>query len=159
MAPDLQRSTTWREGGPGAPPARTSEFSAVLLAPAFDHDLLVGIELDGIAALPVQVAKEAVLPAAEGEIGHGRRHANVNADIPGRRFIAEAPRRGPAGSKQRSLVSVGAALQKSQGFVQVARMNQAENGPENFRVREFAVCGQAVEDGGLHKVSRLIAGN
>src|ERR1700722_17235539 len=63
------------------------EFPAVLFGPAFDHYLLVGVELDGIAALPVEIAEETIFPPAEGEIGHRRGDSDVDADVSGRSLI------------------------------------------------------------------------
>ena len=64
----------------------------MLFGPAFDYDFLVGVELDGVAALAVEIAEEAVLPSAEGEVGHGRGDSDVDADISRRSFVAEAAR-------------------------------------------------------------------
>src|SRR3954453_22057785 len=52
--------------------------------------LLARVEVDGVGAVGVQVAQEAVLPAAEREEGHRRRDADVDADHPGLDFVAEA---------------------------------------------------------------------
>ena len=93
--------------------------------PALDHDFLFGIELYRVAALAVLDAEEAVFPSAEREIGHGRGHADVDADVACRRFVAEAPGCCAARRKQRRLIAVGTALQKREGFVEVIRMDQA----------------------------------
>src|SRR5579864_180957 len=93
-------------------PRTVLELSAVLPGPALDHNLFVGVELDGVVALGVHRAKEALFPAAEGKIGHGRGHADVDADVSGRRLIAELARRSAAGGKERGLVAVRAARQK-----------------------------------------------
>src|SRR5260370_26268482 len=69
------------------------ELAAVLFRPAFDDNFLVGIELDGVAALPVEIAEEAVLPSTEREVSHGGGDSNVDADISRGGFIAEAARR------------------------------------------------------------------
>src|SRR5712671_1678912 len=81
--------------------AERLEFPAVLFGPAFDYDFLVGVELDGIAALAVEVAEKAVLPSAEWEIGHGRGDSDVDTDISRRGFVAEAARSRSAGGEQR----------------------------------------------------------
>src|SRR3954454_22519077 len=52
--------------------------------------LLARVEVDGVGAVGVQVAQEAVLPAAEREEGHRRRDADVDADHPGLDVVAEA---------------------------------------------------------------------
>src|SRR5438309_9986863 len=76
------------------------ELARVLFCPALNNNFLVGIELDRVAALAVQIAEEAVLPSAEGEIRHGRGNANVDADIARGRFVAEAASRRSAGREQ-----------------------------------------------------------
>src|SRR5437879_12079270 len=66
------------------------EFAAVFFGPALDYYLFVGVELDGVAALAVEIAEEAIFPSAEGEVGHGRGYADVDADVAGGSFVAEA---------------------------------------------------------------------
>src|SRR5579863_5030105 len=89
-----------------------SEFSGVLGGPALYHYFLFGIELYRVASLAVLHAEEAVFPAAKREIGHGSSHADIDPNIPRRGFIAEAAGRGATCGKERSLISVGAALEK-----------------------------------------------
>src|SRR5580700_4052564 len=71
---------------------RSLELAAVLFGPAFDYDFLVGVELDGVPALAMEIAEEAVLPSAEGEVGHGRGNSDVDTDVAGGSFVAEAAR-------------------------------------------------------------------
>src|ERR1022692_1926105 len=101
------------------------EFSAVLFSPALYYDFLVGVELDGVAALAVEIAEEAVLPSAEREVGHGRGDSDVDADVAGRSFVAEAARGRPAGGEQRRLVAVGAAFEEGKGIVHVVGVDEA----------------------------------
>ncbi len=136
-----------------------SEFPAVLFGPAFDYYFLVGIELDGVAALAVEIAEETVLPSAEGEIGHGRGDSDVDADVARGRFVAEAARGGSARREQRCLIAVGAALEEGEGFVHVVGVDEAEHRAEDFRVGEIAGCGHVVENRGIHEVSRFVLGD
>src|SRR5437667_5032028 len=69
-----------------------SELARVFFCPALDYNLHLGIKLNRIATLPVHNPKEAVFPSAEREIGHGRGDSDVDADVSGGRFIAEAAR-------------------------------------------------------------------
>src|ERR1700731_2006152 len=69
-----------------------SELARVLLGPALDYDFLLGIELDRVPALSMQDAEEAVFPAAEREISHGSRYADVDSDIAGGSFVTEPTR-------------------------------------------------------------------
>lgn len=48
--------------------------------PAGGGDFLLGEELNAFFALHVEVAEEGVVPAIEGEPGHGGRYADVDAD-------------------------------------------------------------------------------
>src|ERR1700728_205337 len=93
------------------------ELAAVLLCPAFDDYFLIGVKLDGIAALSMQIAEEAVLPSAERKIGHGRGDADVDADVYRRRFVTETSRSRPARGEQRRLVSVSAAFEKAERVI------------------------------------------
>src|SRR5262249_42882591 len=63
--------------------------------PAFGDDLLARVEGHGVGAVGVQVAEKGLLPAAEREEGHGRRHAQVDAEHAGLDALAEGPRRRP----------------------------------------------------------------
>src|SRR6202140_1974344 len=113
------------------------ELAAVLLGPALDDDFLVGVELNGIAALPVQIAKEAVLPPAEREIGHGSGDSDVDADVARGRLVAEAARGRSARREQRRLVAVSAALEEGESVVHVIGVAEAEHGTEDLSVVEI----------------------
>src|ERR1700719_1802352 len=103
------------------------EFAAVLFGPAFNYYFFVGVELDGIAALAVEIAEEAVLPSAKGEVGHGRGDSDVDADVASGRFVTEAARGRSARGEQRSLIAVGAALEEGQSVVHAVGVNEAED--------------------------------
>src|SRR5690606_35614150 len=93
LGPRLGRApgATGAAGAPDAGGARTgvpraalrSEGPAPVLWPALHHHLRLRVELDAVGALRVQVAEEALGPAAEGEERHGRRHPQVDADVAG----------------------------------------------------------------------------
>src|SRR6267142_3642052 len=136
-----------------------SEFTRMFFGPAFDDDFLVGVELDGVASLAMHVAEEAVLPSTEGEVGHGCGYADVDADVSGRGFIAESARGRTARCEKRSLIAEGILVEEGHRFVQILRVNQAQHWAENFRVREFAFDGDAVQNRRLYEVSRLVAGD
>src|SRR5690606_21060566 len=63
-----------------------------LARPALDDDLRLRVELDAVPALRVQVAEEALPPAAEREEGHRRGHADVDAHVARPDLAAELPR-------------------------------------------------------------------
>src|SRR6202158_5745378 len=102
----------------GLPPCLTFlEFSCFLSRPALDHHFRFRVKLHGVAPLAVQNPEKTFLPAAEREIRHRRRHADIDPDIPRRRFIAESPRRRAAGGEKRGLVPVRASRQKLHRFI------------------------------------------
>src|SRR5580698_7106755 len=119
----------------------------MLFRPAFDYYFLVGVELDGVAALAVEVAEEAVLPSAKRKISHRRGDADVDTDISCWRFVAEATRGRAARCEQRRLVAVGAAFEEGEGFVHVIGVDQTQHRPKDFRVCEVA---------GRGKLSRIV---
>src|SRR5947199_1465067 len=127
-------------------PRHWLELPAVLLDPAFDDDLLVGIELDGIVALRVQRAEKAFLPAAERKIRHWGGDTDVDADVSRRCLVAEFARGSAAGGKQRGLVAIGAAGEDSDGFIHVLGRDQAQHRPENLGARQLAIRRHAVQD-------------
>src|SRR5207249_1822737 len=90
---------------------------------------------------------------AEWKVSHRRSDTDVDADISGRSFVAEASCGRTAGREQRGLIAVGAALQKCERFVETLSVNQAKHRTKNLGVREFAFQRNVVENGGLHEMS------
>src|SRR6202049_501843 len=132
------------------------KLAAVLFGPAFHDNFLVGIELDGVAALPVEIAEEAVLPSTEREVSHRRGDSNVDADISRWCFIAEATRGRTARREQRGLIAVGTALQESERFVHVAGVDEAEHRTEDFGVGQLAGLRYVVKDSWVDEVSGFV---
>src|SRR4051794_35470858 len=66
------------------------ELAGPLAGPALDDNLLVCVEVDRVVGLAVEDAHEAVFPATEGEVGHRRGDTDVDADVAGGDFVAEA---------------------------------------------------------------------
>ena len=130
-----------------------SELPSVLVYPSLDDDLLIRVKLYGVTSLSVQIAEETVLPSSEWEIGHGRGHSDINADVACRGFVPESAPRRPAGCEKRSLVAIGTALQERHRLIHVARMDQAQYRAKDFRVGKLAGCGHTVENRRFHKVS------
>src|SRR5215472_8339976 len=131
----------------------------MLLGPPFYYDFLFRVELDAIAPLAMEDAEEAVFPSTEREVGHRSGHADIDSDIARRRFITKTPGRRAAGSKKRRLIAKRAARQKFEGFVQIARMHQAQHRAEYFCVGELAGRRQAIDHGGFHKAAGFILRN
>src|SRR3954468_18208842 len=57
-----------------------THLSDVVAVPSGQHALLARVEHHAFDALHVQVAEEALVPAAEAEESHGRGDADVNAE-------------------------------------------------------------------------------
>src|SRR5438477_6430144 len=135
------------------------ELAAVLFGPALDDNFFVGIELNSIPPLAVQIAEETVLPSAEREISHGRGHADVDTNIARRRLIAETARSRSTRGKQRRLVTVGAALEERQGVVQTLGVYQAQYGPKDFGVGDFAGRRHIIKNRRLHEIAGFVFWN
>lgn len=91
--PELSRRAEFHQG------LKWLKLAAPCFGPALDDDFGLGKELDGMMALAVQVAEEAVFPAAEGKEGHGGGHADVDANIARFGLIAKLASRRPAVGK------------------------------------------------------------
>src|SRR5690242_10711732 len=102
--------------------------------PALNYDLRFGVELHGVSSLSMEYAEEALLPTADREISHGRGHADVDADVSRRRFVAKLARRGATGGKQRSLIAERTLADELDGVVNRIGVNQTQHRPENLRV-------------------------
>src|SRR5580700_11595142 len=102
-----------------------SELAGFLARPALNYNLGFGIELDSVAALAMKDAEETLFPAAEGEIGHGSGDADVDADVSGGGFVAEAAGGGTVGGEEGGLIAVGAAAEEVQGFVHRIGVDEA----------------------------------
>src|SRR5882724_2727461 len=135
------------------------ELAAVFFRPALDYHLFLSIELDGVTPLAMHDTEETVFPAAEGEVGHGSGHADVDTDVPGRGLVAEAAGCRTAGREERCLVAKGARREEIHGFIEVLGVHHAQNGAEDFGVREFTGSGNTVEDGGFNEVTIFEFGN
>src|SRR5258706_15162984 len=128
----------------------------MLFGPAFNYDLLVGVELDGVAALAVKIAEEAVLPSAEREVSHGRGDADVDADISRGSFVAESACSRSARGEERCLIAVSATLEERKSIIHIIGVNEAQDGAEDFCVGEIAGCGDVVEDRWIHEVAGFV---
>src|SRR5713226_6869907 len=129
------------------------ELARLLARPALDHDFRFGEKFHRVASLAVENAEETLFPPAEGEIGHGRGDADIDADISRGRFVAEFARGGAACGEERCLVAVGTAAKKFHGFINRVGVNQTEHGTEDFRVGKLAGGRQSVKNRGRQEIS------
>src|ERR1700730_4021483 len=111
------------------------KFSGFLPRPTLDDYFRFGVELHGVAPLSMQNAEETIFPSAKWEVRHRRGYANVDADIPSRRFVAKFSRGRATGGKKRGLVAIGTVVQKFHGVVYGVRVHQAQYRPKNFCMR------------------------
>src|SRR5579872_5386412 len=107
------------------PPCVRLEFAGVLFSPAFDDDLFVRVELDGVATLRVHVTEETAFPSGEGEIGHGRGDADIDANVACGGLVTKPASCRTARSEKGSLVAVGAAFEEGDGLVHASGVDQA----------------------------------
>src|SRR6185503_19770618 len=118
------------------PPSRSAgkdlEGPRPLGGPALDHDLLVGVELDGISSLSVKIAEEAALPSAEGEHRDRRRDAEVEAEVPHLRFVPELAGRSAAPGEEARLVAERRPVDQLDGFVHGPDVDHPEDRAEDL---------------------------
>src|SRR5688572_16569054 len=113
-----------------------SEFSAPVRRPSFDDHFLIREKINCVAALRMEVAKEAVFPAGEGEVGHGGGNAQINTDVPGPDFMAELPGCTAAGGEEAGHVAIGRAVDHLDRVIQGRSPNHAQYGAKYFRTRQ-----------------------
>src|ERR1035437_3166998 len=133
-------SVTYQEFG------HSSEFAAPVAGPAFYDYFGLGVKFDAVVGLGVEVAEEAFAPAAEGERRHRSGDADVDADVAGIDFIAEAAGVGAVGGEDARHVSVAAVIDQGDRFVDGFGVHQAEHGAEDFGAGGFGVGRNLVED-------------
>src|SRR5687767_8971043 len=95
--------------------------------PAFRHDFLACVERDRVLAVRPEVAEDRLLPAAEREERHRRRHAEVNPEHARLDAFAELAARRSRLGEQRHRVAVAAAIRHRDRLVQVAGAQHADD--------------------------------
>src|SRR5687768_7534750 len=116
--------------------------------PAGGDRLLPGVELDRLGALDVQVAEEGLVPAGEREPGHRGGDADVDADHAGVEVLLELAG-GVAGTGEDArAVAVWALSADGEGFVEVGRADDGEDGAEDLVGGDAHGRVDAVDDGG-----------
>src|SRR6185295_2918481 len=100
----------WELGVPWELEGWKLEVDARVSKPSRNRNFLVGVEIERVAAVDLEVAEEAVARAAEGEVGHRRRDADVDADHRRGGPMAEFSGRLAAGREDRGGVRVGVPL-------------------------------------------------
>src|SRR5437868_6683296 len=110
-----------------------------------------------MTALGVEVAEEAVLPAAEREERHRGGDADVDADIAGAGLVPELPRGGATAGEEAGHVAVGPVVDESDRLFNGLRVHQAENGSKDLRARGLATRVHLIQERRVHEVAVLIA--
>jgi hypothetical protein len=103
-----------------------------IFEPSRHGRLLAGIELDRFAALDVEVAEEGLVPAGEGEPGHGGGDADVDADHAGVEILFELAGGVAALGEDGGAVAVGAIAAYLQGGFEAVGADDGEDGAEDF---------------------------
>src|SRR5919109_5432262 len=91
---------------------------ALFPEPAPDHHFAIAEEVDHLTPLAVQGAEERLLGAAEGEVGHGGGHADVDAHVADVGPVGELA--GPAAvlRKDARRVAIRAVIDKREGLIE-----------------------------------------
>src|SRR2546421_2596221 len=91
---------------------------ALFLEPATDHHFAIAEEVDHLTPLAVQGAEERLPGAAEGEVGHGGGHADVDAHVAHVSPVGELA--GPAAvlRKDARRVAVRAVVDERDGLIE-----------------------------------------
>src|SRR5665648_162240 len=126
--------------------------------PTIDHHLLVSEEIDGVAALTVQVPEKGFLPPREGEVSHRRRHPHVDADVTGVRLVLEAPSRPSVLRVDAGRVAERASGNDLEGLVEGFHLHDAGHRPEDLFSGDGHVWSDLVKDRGPHEEAALTAG-
>ena len=124
---------------------------------AHDH-LLLGVEGDGVAAMRVQVSEERLLPAGEREEGHGRGHADIDADhadLDARGIFAG--RFSVSGEDGRS-VAEWRPVHQIDGGIEILDADHGEHRAEDLLARDGHVGRDVVENRGAEEVAAAGAG-
>src|SRR5262245_15999609 len=132
---------------------RSSELPRPFARPPLHDHFLPGEELDGVAALPVEVAEEALARAAEREVCHRGGYPDVNADITDLGFVAELSRTGTAGREQARLVAIGSGIYERDRTVDVRDVMHGEHGAEDLGAGDLALERQSLENRGRDEVA------
>src|SRR5258706_9285563 len=119
--------------------------------PSRGDRLLPGVELDGFGSLHVQIPEEGLVPAGEGEPGHGGGDADVDADHAGVEVLLELPGGVAAAGEDGGAVAIGTAAADVQGLFERGGADDREDGAEDFLGGDFHAGLDAVDDGGAEE--------
>src|SRR4051812_43479235 len=114
--------------------------------PAIRDHFLPRIESDGVGALRIEIAVNRIFPAAEGEVPHRCRHADIDAEHPGLDALAEDPGRRPGLREKAGGVAVSAAVRQRDRRVQVRGAHQAHHRAKDLLPADEHLRRHIVED-------------
>src|SRR5262245_10309988 len=100
--------------------------------PAPRDGLRARVELHGLDAVDVEIAKERLLPAAERVERHRHRNRYVDAHHADLHVLLEEPRRRTRSREQGRSVSIRIAVDQCNGVLELAHANDDEHRSENF---------------------------
>src|SRR5213078_2568997 len=91
--------------------------------------------------------------------GHGRGHADVDANIARLNLVAEFACGRSTSGEDRGCVAVKTPRQKIERFIHCFGMDQAEHRPKNFGLRELAARRHVFKHGRFNEITLLVIGN
>src|SRR5262245_59114142 len=138
-------------------PLSILEGTRPLRGPALDHDFLVGVELDRVPPLGVEIAEETAFPSAEGEHRDRRRDAEVDPQIAYLGLVPELAGGGAAPREEARLVAERRAVDERDRVVHRADVDQPQHGSEDLGLRDRPPGRHVAEDRGTHEGSALAA--
>jgi hypothetical protein len=108
-----------------------------------------------MVTLPMQIAKEAVLPAAKGKKRHGRSDPNIDADIARFGLGAKLASGGTATGKQAGHVTPRTAIDQGDRGVHRFYMHQPQYRAKDFGAGDFAIGRHILQNRGFDKIPLL----
>src|SRR5690349_18178060 len=123
-------------------------YSALFnLYPAFDDDFALGVELNRIHTLAVQIAEERLFLSAEGEGCRWRGDTDIDTDVTGVDAIFEITGMTTAVGENAGGVTVFAGIDDVYGLVKIGSFHDRQNRAKNFFFGEDVVGLDIFDDG------------
>src|ERR687885_877407 len=108
---------------------------ALFLEPAPDHHFAIAEEVDHLTPLAVQGAEERLLSAAEGEVGHGGGHADIDAHVADVGPVGELASPAAVLRKDARRIAVRAVVDEREGLVERRSRHDRQNRAEDLIAR------------------------
>src|SRR6266516_149273 len=125
-------------------------------SPPRDDHFLIGVKLNRVLPVSLEIPEERTLGASKREERHGRRDADVHADHADADAIAELARGLAALREDGRRIREPRAMHHLDPLVQVADMAHGRHGTEDLFLADRHVGLHAIEDGGADKVAARV---